>query len=169
MLENKFLGPRPQIIKKRLIGLNIIKVDISVWCKNIISWQTRGKVLVSCTNKQTKKSHFLGGSDGKASAYNAGDQGSISGSGRSPGEGNKNPLQYTCLENPRSEETEEPGGLQSMGSQRVQHDWVTSQTKENRIDIVKKWMEDVNSSHLIVLMEKWMCQSDDRKFSLTCD
>ena len=42
----------------------------------------------------------LGGSDGKASAYNAGDPGSIPGSGRSPGEGNGNPLQYSCLENP---------------------------------------------------------------------
>ena len=40
------------------------------------------------------------GSDGKASAYNAGDLGSIPGSGRSPGEGNGNPLQYSCLENP---------------------------------------------------------------------
>ena len=36
---------------------------------------------------------------GKASAYNAGDQGSIPGLGRSPGEGNGNPLQYSCLEN----------------------------------------------------------------------
>ena len=43
---------------------------------------------------------FPGGSDGKASAYNAGDPGSIPGSGRSPGEGNGNPLQYACLENP---------------------------------------------------------------------
>ena len=43
---------------------------------------------------------FPGGSDGKASAYNAGDPGSIPGSGRSPGEGNGNPLQYSCLENP---------------------------------------------------------------------
>ena len=42
----------------------------------------------------------LSGSDGKVSAYNAGDQGSIPGSGRSPGEGNGNPLQYSCLENP---------------------------------------------------------------------
>ena len=41
-----------------------------------------------------------GSSDGKASAYNAGDPGSIPGSGRSPGEGNVNPLQYSCLENP---------------------------------------------------------------------
>ena len=43
---------------------------------------------------------FPGGSDGKASAYNAGDPGSIPGSGRSPGEGNGNPFQYSCLENP---------------------------------------------------------------------
>ena len=42
---------------------------------------------------------FPGGSDGKASACNAGDPGLIPGSGRSPGEGNGNPLQYSCLEN----------------------------------------------------------------------
>ena len=44
--------------------------------------------------------HFPGGSDGKASVYNAGDPGLIPVSGRSPGEGNGNPLQYYCLENP---------------------------------------------------------------------
>ena len=43
---------------------------------------------------------FPGGSDGKASAYHVGDPCSIPGSGRSPGEGNENPLQYSCLENP---------------------------------------------------------------------
>ena len=43
---------------------------------------------------------FPGGSDGKASARNARDLGSIPGSARSPGEGNGNPLQYSCLENP---------------------------------------------------------------------
>ena len=42
---------------------------------------------------------FPGGSDGKASACNEGDLGSIPGSERSPGEGNGNPLQYSCLEN----------------------------------------------------------------------
>ena len=41
-----------------------------------------------------------GGSEGKASACNAGDLGSIPWSGRSPGEGNGNPLHYSCLENP---------------------------------------------------------------------
>ena len=43
---------------------------------------------------------FPGVSDGKASAYNVGDPGSIPRSGRSPGEGNGNLLQYSCLENP---------------------------------------------------------------------
>ena len=43
---------------------------------------------------------FPGGSDDKASAYNVGDQGLISGSGRYPGEENGNPLQYSCLEEP---------------------------------------------------------------------
>ena len=42
---------------------------------------------------------FPGGSDGKEAAYNAGDLGSILVSARSPGEGNGNPLQYSCLEN----------------------------------------------------------------------
>ena len=44
---------------------------------------------------------FPGGLDGKASAYNAGDPGSIPALGGSPGEGNGNPLQCSCLENPR--------------------------------------------------------------------
>ena len=43
---------------------------------------------------------FPGSSVGKESACSSGDLGSISGSGRSPGEGNGNPLQYSCLENP---------------------------------------------------------------------
>ena len=44
------------------------------------------------------------GSGGKEPACNAGDLGSIPGSGRSPGEGNGNPLQYSCLENPMDRE-----------------------------------------------------------------
>ena len=45
------------------------------------------------------KKGFPGGSDGKESACNAGDPGSIPGSGRSLGERNGNPLQYSCMEN----------------------------------------------------------------------
>ena len=66
---------------------------------------------------------FSGGSDGKESACNAGDPDLIPGLGRSPEGGHDNLLQYTCLENPQ---TEESGGLQSMGSQRVRHNWVTN-------------------------------------------
>ena len=44
---------------------------------------------------------FPGGSEVKVSACNVGDLGLIPGSGRSPGEGNGNPLQYSCLENPK--------------------------------------------------------------------
>ena len=47
-----------------------------------------------------QKNLFLNGSDSKASAYNARYPGSIPGLGRSPGEGNGNSLQYSCLENP---------------------------------------------------------------------
>ena len=48
------------------------------------------------------------------------DAGSIPGSGRFPGEGNDNPLQYSCLGDPM--DREEPGKLQSMGSQRESFD-----------------------------------------------
>ena len=54
-----------------------------------------------------------------ASPGDTGDIGLIPGWGRSPEEGNGNPLRYSCLENST---TEEPGGLQSMRSQRVGHD-----------------------------------------------
>ena len=61
---------------------------------------------------------FPRGSDVKESLRNAGDLSSIPGSGRSPGEGNGNPLQHSC----RIPWTEESGRLQSMGSQKVGHD-----------------------------------------------
>ena len=54
-----------------------------------------------------------------ANARDIRDSGWFPGPGRSPGEGQGNPLQYSCLEHPW---TEEPGGLQSMGSHRVGHD-----------------------------------------------
>ena len=63
----------------------------------------------------------------KNAPANAGDGGSIPGSGRSPGEGNDNPLQCSCLGNPRGRE---PGGLQSRGSKRVGHDLATKQQQQ---------------------------------------
>ena len=58
---------------------------------------------------------FPDSSIGKEFACNAGEPSSIPGLGRSPGEGNGNPLQYSCLENPM--DREDPGRLQSMRSQ----------------------------------------------------
>ena len=55
--------------------------------------------IIGCVLEVMSRHHFPGESDGKASAYNVGDLGSIPGLGRSPGEGNGNPLQYSCLEN----------------------------------------------------------------------
>ena len=62
---------------------------------------------------------FQGGSDCEESISNAGVPGLIPVSGRSPGEGNGYPLHILDWRTPW---TEEPGGLQSMGSQRVRHD-----------------------------------------------
>ena len=56
--------------------------------------------VVVCRFFDAIHSDFPGGSDSKASVYNVGDPGSIPGWGRSPAEGNGNPLQYSCLENP---------------------------------------------------------------------
>ena len=70
-----------------------------------------------------------GGSNGKESTGNAGNLGSIPGLKRSPGERNGNPLQYSCLENPR---TEESGGLQSIGWQRVGHNWAINTLNNTR-------------------------------------
>ena len=68
-------------------------------------------------------SGFPGGSDGKASAYNARDPGSIPGSGRSSGEGNGNPLQCSCLENPKDREA---WVVCSPWGCRVGHNWASS-------------------------------------------
>ena len=65
---------------------------------------------------------FPHSSVGKESSCNAGDVSSIPGSGRSPGEGNGNPLQYSCLKNPMDR-----GTLQATvhGVARVEHDLAT--------------------------------------------
>ena len=76
---------------------------------------------------------FPGGSDGEQSACSAGDPGSIPGSGRSPGEGTGNPLQYSCLGNPMDRGTlpRKSHGQRSLEGyspwgHRVRHDWATT-------------------------------------------
>ena len=70
---------------------------------------------------------WLSGKESTCHAGDAGDSGSIPGWGRSPGVGHGNPLQYSLQCSERITWTEEPGELQSMGSQRGRHDWATEQ------------------------------------------
>ena len=75
------------------------------------------------TSSQKHPKGFPGGSEGKESADNAGDPDSIPGSGRSPGEGNGNPLQYSSLKH--SMERGAWQAIQFMGLQRVRCEWLT--------------------------------------------
>ena len=112
-----------------------------VLMKKFCKWKNTHKSILRTSEKQTsqlkhrmklqttvirKSTLWLGGfpdnSSGKESTYNAGDTGHaglIPGSEGSPGGGNCNPLQYSCLKNPK-----EPGWLQSKGSKRAGHNWV---------------------------------------------
>ena len=81
---------------------------------------------------------FPGGSDGKEFACNVGDQGSIPGQGRSLGEEKDNPLLWT----------EEPGGLQSMGSQRVRLDCVTEHTYTHISQTIMLYTLNLHSANI---------------------
>ena len=59
---------------------------------------------MTCGKHNSQPVAFSGGSDSEKCAYNAGDLGLVPGSGRSTEEGNGNPLQYSCLENPMDRE-----------------------------------------------------------------
>ena len=88
-----------------------------------------------------------GGSDSKESACNAGDLGSIPGLGRTPGEGHGNSLQYSCLENPV--DGGKPGGLPSMGLQRVRHDWATKHSTAQVLSSSLVYREDITYTALL--------------------
>ena len=81
-----------------------------------------GKIFINhISDKSRVHKVFPAGSDGKESAWNAGNLGSIPGLGRAPGEENGNPP-HSCILAWKIPWTEEPGGLQFMGSQRARHD-----------------------------------------------
>ena len=84
-----------------------------------IPHQQRGSIFMIIINNEG----CPGGSDGKESACNAGDLSSVPGLGRSSGEGNGNPLQYSCLEN-STDRGAWPATVN--GVQRVGHDWATN-------------------------------------------
>src|SRR5574341_1027674 len=98
------------------------------WAKNLSG--------VSCIGALISFMGFPGASASKESGCNAGDLGLIPGSGRSPGEGMATHSSILAWRIPW---TEEPGGLQSMGSQqRVGHDWVFEWVFERRHDFRRK-------------------------------
>ena len=81
--------------EKPLCGLQAATISLCIHMA-----ERKSKLSAVSSYKGTNPFIFPGGSEVKASASNAGDPGLIPGSGRSPGEGNGNPLQYSCLENP---------------------------------------------------------------------
>ena len=109
----------------------------TIWCNLQSKWIHSTKIWILqlifnfqyCLKERYTTRYFPCGSDSKASACNVGDLGSIPGLGRSPGEGNGNPLQYFAWKIPW---TEESGRLQSKESQRVRHDWETLLTYATR-------------------------------------
>ena len=72
-------------------------LSVAVWAQDLLK-----EVIIIFITSIVWSQGFPGGSEVKASACNVGDPGLIPGSGRSPGEGNGNPLQYSCLGNPCS-------------------------------------------------------------------
>ena len=92
-----------------MIGLRSLTTKLTIGNSQ---WITIG-------NRQWITRSFPGDSDGKEPACNAGDLCLISGFGKSPGEGNGNPLQYSCLENPMDRGT---WWATVHGPQRVEHD-----------------------------------------------
>ena len=84
------------LIGRAMLGNSLIQFSVDGWSCVPSLLFTWGQIIVEVMKIMKV---FPGGSDGKVSAYNVGDPGLIPGSGRSPGEGNGNPLQYSCLEN----------------------------------------------------------------------
>ena len=93
------------------------------------------KVSLSCSYFSLQES-FPSGPDDKDSSCNAGDQGPIHGSGRSPGEGNGNPLQYSCLENPIDR-----GAWQApvYGVTKVRHNLATKPPNHQKKATIRRW------------------------------
>ena len=81
-----------------IVALGELNVDLIL--NQIDGFPEMGKEKFAKQMTLTLSKSFPGGSDGKVSAYNARDPCSIPGAGRSPGEGNGNPRQYSCLGNP---------------------------------------------------------------------
>ena len=93
--------PRPTLLKQGYADpKHIWSCAERGWCRTNMARAPRTSVLTEHLDIFSFTILFPGGSDDKASTYNAGEVVSIPGSGRSPGKGDGNPFQYSCLENP---------------------------------------------------------------------
>ena len=116
--EQRIFIKSPELVSKGL--MLIIDSSIIHWffCQ---SWGLKvllspGPELIAFLHLNLSRLYFPGGSDEKESVCSVEEPYSLLGWGRSPGEGNGYPIQYSCLENPMDEE---PGRLQFLGSQKV--------------------------------------------------
>ena len=125
------MGARP-------LALTLLRLFKHKELRENASWRNWKRYLSTYLSgdKCYRPSCFPRGSDGKESTCNAGDLGSIPGLVRSPGEGNGNPLQCSCLENPRDGRA---WWAASMGSHRVRHDWSDLAVAVYRW-YIKKWL-----------------------------
>ena len=102
MTTNIFISSRSEV--KRFLLLPVVLMIYHILTRWRWLYHDRLSIIYLCDRiirfKENFWLDFPGGSDGKASAYNVGDLGSILVLGSSPGEGNGNPLQYSCLESP---------------------------------------------------------------------
>ena len=108
---------------------------------------------------------FPGGSDSKASAYNAGDRVSIPGWGRCPGEGNGTPLQYSCLENPMD------GGAWQATVPGVAKSWTqlsdfTSLPNENYLQMLYLAFDIEHTPPALISCEKKLCLGENYRRQL---
>ena len=106
------LCPISALCKITMTSLTVGGTHVYLWLIHVVVWQKPSQYYNFSPNKINYflisifklfiqlALDFPGGSDSKVSAYDVGDPGSIPGSRRSSGEGNGNPLQYPCLENP---------------------------------------------------------------------
>ena len=142
--------------EKRILKLKIVE-EILRATSSILMFTLFGPQMEEERERERDREHIWrwlpGGSDGKESACNAGDLGSIPGLGRSPGGGHGNPLQvFLPGESPW---TEEPGGLKSMGSQRVRHNWVTKLSTQLKTSLTWEIKETFRSIKHREFQTRW--------------